>query len=194
MTTQPRDDRSSKVNVAVPPNNGRTPLPHNHNGQAPAPPPQTETERVAHALAAPFAPDEVRFRPGPISGNQALAFPYINVRAVMDRLDEVVGLDGWQDKYTVLPDGSVMCQLQVRFGDTWIAKVDVGSRSEQPDEGDRDKAAFSDALKRVAVKFGVGRYLHRIPAQWVEWDAPKRRFGKRPLLPAWAMPAAQPSR
>jgi hypothetical protein len=34
-------------------------------------------------------------------------------------------------------------------------RTDVGSRSEQPDGGDRLKAAFSDALKRAAVKFGI---------------------------------------
>jgi hypothetical protein len=41
--------------------------------------------------------------------------------------------------------------------------MDVGGPSEQPDEGDRVKAAFSDALKRAAVKFGIGRYLYRLP-------------------------------
>ena len=45
--------------------------------------------------------------------------------------------------------------------------MDVGAPSEQPDGGDRLKAAFSDALKRAAVKFGIGRYLYRLPQQWV---------------------------
>jgi hypothetical protein len=40
-----------------------------------------------------------------------------------------------------------------------LTKVDVGGPSEQPDGGDWLKAAFSDALKRAAVKFGVGRHL-----------------------------------
>jgi hypothetical protein len=63
---------------------------------------------------------------------------------------------GWQDEYECLPDGSVVCRLRLRLGDEWITKMDVGAPSEQPDEGDRRKAAFSDALKRAAVKFGIG--------------------------------------
>jgi hypothetical protein len=55
-------------------------------------------------------------------------------------------------------------------------KEDVGGQSEQPDEGDRRKAAFSDALKRAAVKFGIGRYLYRQKPQWVDWD-PLREKG-----------------
>ena len=66
--------------------------------------------------------------------------------------------------------------------------ADVGSQSEQPDGGDRTKAAFSDALKRAAVKFGIGRYLYRLPAQWVDYDSHKREFVKPPTLPAAAVP------
>jgi len=51
--------------------------------------------------------------------------------------DEVLGVDGWHDRYKVLTDGSVVCRLSLRLGDTWISKMDVGSPSEQPDNGDR---------------------------------------------------------
>src|SRR5262249_14174357 len=61
--------------------------------------------------------------------------------------------------------------------------TDVGGQSEQPDGGDRLKAAFSDALKRAAVKFGIGRYLYRLPSQWVDYDDKKRRFVRQPQLP-----------
>src|SRR5881275_1046881 len=61
--------------------------------------------------------------------------------------------------------GSMMCRLRLRLGDEWVTKVDVGGPSEQPDGGDRLKAAFSDALKRAAVKFGIGRYLYRLPSR-----------------------------
>jgi hypothetical protein len=70
----------------------------------------------------------------------------------------------------------------------------VGSPSEQPDGGDRLKAAFSDALKRAAVKFGVGRYLYRLPAQWVDYDAQKRRFARTPEMPRESTPAGNANR
>jgi hypothetical protein len=147
-----------------------------------------EIEALTHALAAPFDPREVKFKPAVISGNRALALAYIDARVIQDRLDEVVGVLGWQDEYECLPDGSVVCKLRLRLGDEWITKMDVGGPSEQPDEGDRRKAAFSDALKRAAVKFGIGRYLYRIPNQWVDYDLQKRQFARTPTLPAHALP------
>jgi hypothetical protein len=66
--------------------------------------------------------------------------------------------------------------------------MDVGGQSEQPDEGDRRKAAFSDALKRAAVKFGIGRYLYRLPQIWCDYDPKKRQFVRPPTLPASALP------
>ncbi len=151
------------------------------------------THPIAEQLAAPFPASDVRWKPQTVSGNRALAIAYIDARAVIDRLDEVLGIDGWTDAYEVLPDGSVVCTLKARIGETWVSKVDVGGPSEQPDEGDRRKAAFSDALKRAAVKLGIGRYLYRLPRQWVDWDPQKRQFVKTPALPAWAMPAPRPA-
>jgi hypothetical protein len=143
---------------------------------------------IRDALAAPFEPSEVKFKPQSVKGNRAKAIAYIDARLVEDRLDEVVGVGGWQDEYQVLPDGSVVCQLRVKINGEWVTKTDVGSQSEQPDEGDRMKAAFSDALKRAAVKYGVGRYLYRLPSLWVDYDPQKRQFTAPVPLPKWALP------
>jgi Rad52/22 family double-strand break repair protein len=152
-------------------------------------------EELTEALAAPFDPHAVRFKPGVVSGNRALALVYVDARVIQDRLDEVLGVAGWQDEYECLPDGSVVCRLRLRLGDEWITKMDVGGPSEQPDEGDRRKAAFSDALKRAAVKFGIGRYLYRLPSQWVDYDPHKKQFVRTPPLPPSAIPrpAAAPA-
>jgi len=139
---------------------------------------------LMQALQAPFPANALKFRPGATSGNRALALPYVDSRAVQDRLDDVLGVAGWQDSYQLLPDGSAVCTLRVRIGEEWITKQDVGSPSEQPDAGDRMKSAFSDALKRAAVKFGIGRYLYRVAPLWVDYDATKKRFLKTPQLPA----------
>src|SRR5207249_11297034 len=73
--------------------------------------------------------------------------------------------------------------------DEWSTKMDGGGQSEQPDEGDRRKAAFSDALKRAAVKFGIGRYLYRLPALWVDYDPAKKQLRSTPQLPPSAIPS-----
>jgi hypothetical protein len=143
---------------------------------------------IADRLAEPFDATEVKWKPQSVKGNRALAICYIDARCVMDRLDEVVGPGNWQDEYTVLPGGEVVCRLSVRFADSWVTKTDVGGESEQPDEGDRVKAAFSDALKRAAVKFGIGRYLYRLGHQWCDYDPVKKQFAQKPQLPAWATP------
>jgi hypothetical protein len=106
----------------------------------------------------------------------------------MDRLDAVVGVHNWQDRYQLLPDNAVQCRLRVRIHGEWVAKADVGSPSDQPDGGDRLKAAFSDALKRAAVKFGIGRYLYGLPPTWTDYDPTKRQFTSVPRLPEWALP------
>lgn len=149
-----------------------------------------DEKEITRALAAPFSLDDVHLKPGVVKGNRALAFPYVDARAIQDRLDDVLGAGGWQDDYQVLADGSVVCRLQLRFGAEWVTKVDVGSPSEQPDGGDRLKAAFSDALKRAAVKFGIARYIHKLPTYWCDYDPQKREFTTRPTFPAWAVPAA----
>jgi hypothetical protein len=145
-------------------------------------------EELTEALAAPFDPRQVKFKPAVVSGHRALALAYIDARVIQDRLDDVLGVTGWQDEYECLPDGSVVCRLRLRLGDEWITKMDVGGQSEQPDEGDRRKAAFSDALKRAAVKFGIGRYLYRLPQQWCDYDPQKRQFTRTPTLPPFALP------
>ncbi|MFN4070042.1 MAG: Rad52/Rad22 family DNA repair protein [Thermus caldifontis] len=146
-------------------------------------------DEVWQKLAEPFPPGEVQWRIEALSRDKkrALVVPYVDARTVLDRLDRVVGPEGWQDAYEVLADAErtvkdergerrerlveVKCRLTV----LGVAKEDVG-------EGDSLKAAFSDALKRAAVKFGVGRYLYRLEKQWVDYDPEKGRFTP-PKLP-----------
>jgi hypothetical protein len=144
------------------------------------------------ALSAPFAPEEIHWKAQAVKGDRALAVGYIDARAVMDRLDEVCGLN-WCDDYDVLPGGGVVCRLQVTIEGRTIVKTDVGSPSEQPDDGDKLKAAFSDGLKRAAVKLGIGRYLYRLPKQWVDYDAQRKSLKWPPKLPNWALPATTSS-
>src|SRR3954469_1507835 len=101
-------------------------------------------QAITAALSEPVEPKEVKFKPQMVKNNRCLAMAYIDARLIQDRLDDVLGVENWEDAYKILPDGSVMCRLKVKLGDRWITKTDVGSPSEQPDGGDRLKAAFSD--------------------------------------------------
>jgi hypothetical protein len=156
----------------------------------PTSPRDPQLQAVADALSAPFDPKDVKYKPQMVKNNRALAMAYIDARLIQDRLDAVLGVENWQDRYDILPDGSVMCRLRVNLGGRWVTKADVGSPSEQPDAGDRLKAAFSDGLKRAAVKFGIGRYLYRLAAQWVDYDPVKKQLVQLPQMPAFAVPKA----
>lgn len=86
--------------------------------------------------------------------------PYITARQVMNRLDEVLGPANWWDEYMAF-DTYVVCRLTIELPDgRTITRCDVGGISKTHDASDAEKTGFSDAFKRAAVKFGIGRYLY----------------------------------
>lgn len=109
------------------------------------------------ALAAIFDPAEVKSRP-----QQGRQLHYITARTVMNRLDTVLGPENWWDAYSPAGETSVCCALAIRLPDgSTVTKCDAGGNAGMADSGDDDKSGYSDAFKRAAVKFGVGRYLYR---------------------------------
>jgi hypothetical protein len=58
----------------------------------------------------------------------------------------------------------------------------VAGPSDQKDAGDKRKAAFSDALKRAAVKFGIGRYLYNLPGVWCDYTPKSRKADMNKVL------------
>jgi hypothetical protein len=94
-----------------------------------------------------------------------MALAYLDARDVMDRLDSVCGPDGWQCKYSHV--GAItVCDISIWAGEegTWISKADGAGQSDI----EAEKGALSDAFKRAAVRWGIGRYLYHLPSPWVE--------------------------
>ena len=142
---------------------------------------------ILHALKEPFPVEVIHWRIGATNGDKTkgIALAYVDARDVMKRLDEVCGIDGWQCKYVL--DGNIaVCELSLRINGEWIVKADGAGETDV--EGEKGK--LSDALKRAAVRFGVGRYLYYLPNEWV----PIKPAGKShkivspPSLPSWAKP------
>src|SRR5436305_3898406 len=148
------------------------------------------------ALAAPFESHEVKVRPA--QGGRQLH--YITARTAMNRLDSVLGPENWWDEY-VPGENSVLCRLTVRLPDgSTLTKADAGGYAGMPDSGDDDKSGYSDAFKRAAVKFGVGRYLYRdgVPSFVREREpasdpAPVAAEAPAPAAPEAPAPARQAS-
>lgn len=82
---------------------------------------------------------------------------YVDARQVMDILDEVVGPGNWKDEYHDV-SGNIYCTLHLRIDDEWVYKSDCGSES----TFEKEKGQASDAFKRAAVKWGIGRFLYRL--------------------------------
>ena len=114
----------------------------------------TQFPELFAALAAPFSDKEVKILP------KGRGMKYITARTVMNRLDSVLGPENWEDSY-VPGEKGVLCVLTITLPDgRKVTKADAGGHAGMQDEGDDEKSGFSDAFKRAAVKFGIGRVLY----------------------------------
>lgn len=123
-----------------------------------------DAEKIAH-LAAEFPRESISWRAQSVTkqGDKAMALAYIDARDVMDRLDVICGPENWQDRYEETPKGRVICTISINIAGDWISKSD--GAGDTAVEG--DKGGISDAFKRAAVKWGIGRYLYDMPTPWV---------------------------
>jgi hypothetical protein len=140
------------------------------------------------ALGNEFEAREVRER------NQGgRRIKYITARSVMNRLDEVFGPEHWKARYAPVGPHAIECRLTVRLPDgTKITKVDVGGRAGMADKGDDEKSGYSDALKRAAAAFGVGRYLYNDGVPEFGEDEPSPPGGNISTPPTARQDAAPP--
>lgn len=119
-------------------------------------------------LASPFDPSEVDWRVGSTNADKSkgMALAYVDARTVMDRLDTVCGPAGWQNRY-IMEGTKTVCEIGVKCGDEWVWKADGAGDSDI----EADKGALSDAFKRSAVRWGIGRYLYNLKSPWVTLKA-----------------------
>lgn len=96
------------------------------------------------------------------NGDKALALAYLDARDVQDRLDEVCGPENWQTEYNETAKGRIICRIGIRVEGDWVWKSD--GAGDTAVEG--EKGGISDAFKRAAVHWGIGRYLYRLDAVW----------------------------
>ena len=121
-------------------------------------PPRPEDEAAfaaAHqALAAPFPGACIGYLPTRLGANSqwAAVFPYVDVTAIQDRLDLVVGPDQWTHEVSAIDGATLGCRLRLYD----VAHSEVGQG------GDRWSQS-ANAFKRCARHFGVGRYLTQLP-------------------------------
>ena len=138
---------------------------------------------ITNELKQPFDPRVISWRVGATMGDKSkgIALAYINARDIMKRFDDVCG-DLWQVEYPF--DGC--CRIGVKIDNEWIWRSNGAGETQV--EGEKGK--FSDAFKRAAVLWGVGRYLYYLDNVWVPIKAKGRShvIVSPPILPKWALP------
>ena len=137
-------------------------------------------------LAEPFDPDKISWRIGSTNQDKTkgMALAYLDARDVMERLDVVCGPGGWQNRYSHV-GGTTVCEIGIwlalcagKDGDhteacyEWVWKADGAGATDV----EAEKGMLSDAFKRSAVRWGIGRYLYGLSSPWVDIVARGRSF------------------
>lgn len=171
-------------------------------------------------LAVPFSPEEIEWRvqqAGEKGGRfWCLVVPYVTNRAIQQRLDEVCGPENWRNEFLPGPDGGVLCGLSIRVtvqttnlttGETiesweWVCKFDGAENPTM--QGGEVKGGISNAMKRAAVQWQIGRYLYALEETFAIVNERGRFRGKTkdqktfrwdpPELPEWALPPQRVTR
>jgi hypothetical protein len=90
---------------------------------------------------------------------QATCVAYIDSRDVQDMLDKSCV---WSDRY-YSEGGLLFCEITIYADGREYKRTDTGSESNV----DKEKGHSSDAFKRAAVKFGVGRFLYSLGMKYL---------------------------
>ncbi len=139
-------------------------------------------------LRRPFKVNQISWRVGATTKDKSkgIALAYIDARDVMKRLDDVCGIEGWQNRYTHVTAQGVVCEIGIKhpteLGHVWIWKSNGAGETKVEGE----KGAMSDAFKRTGVMWGIGRYLYSLPQVWVPLNG--KKLAEVPTLPVWATP------
>ena len=146
-------------------------------------------EELHRRLSEPFAAADVEWRVTKLrnQNSEGLVVPFIDSRAIQNRLDDVVGPFFWRTRFIPwhqyvpkpgkyedpnesqkTPVSSQLCGLSIYNEERkeWVEKVDGAENTDI----EAIKGGISDSFKRAAVIWGVGRYLYEIPARWTSLD------------------------
>lgn len=165
-------------------------------------------EAILAGLLRRFEPSDLEWRaiytraPQPDRGNPnplVLIAPYVNRPSLVNRLNQVCGIDGWQTD-TRVSGGHVYMGLGIRFPSPWHGPVQdqlaqaVAPRppssyewvwrwdgtgfldsSDKFSASDAGKGDFSNAFKRCCEMFGIALYLRELKAMKAILD-PEGRY------------------
>ncbi len=126
----------------------------------------------AKKLEYPFAADEIEWRVCRTTKDKTKGqvAAYVDSRAIQERLDTVLGRDNWQNHFCTVTGkdkNSIthICEISIFYADRgeWITKSNgAGCTDFEPIKG-----GLSNAFKRAASMWGIGRYLYNLTGIWI---------------------------
>ena len=122
-------------------------------------------QEISEKLKAYFPEENIKWRITATTQDKTkgLAVPYIDTRAIQNRLDDILGIDGWKVSYRPIDDGFI-CSLSLKLNNEWITKEDGANLTDY----EKIKGGISGAFKRAASSgYGIGRYIYNIEPKWV---------------------------
>ena len=140
---------------------------------------------IMKQLARPFEPSAITWKPGASKDTKCMALAYGDLRAYLNRLDQVCGMD-WSVEYQ--PWGTDRIIARLTIGNvTRCSTGEMGSQDVKNEMG--GTVAEAQAFKRACAMFGLGRSLYEMPNIWVEFDPQRKRIteaGQRELTNRYA--------
>ena len=131
---------------------------------------EKDPRQIQAELAMPFAPEDLEWRLQKVveARELGIAVPYVTNRAIMSRLDDVVGPENWYNEFKpwhgAAGKEAQLCGISIRYGDGFITKWDGAEDSDiEPVKG-----GLSDSMKRAAVQWGIGRVLYNMDVVFVD--------------------------
>lgn len=109
--------------------------------------------------------NEIDVRVGTINEKGATLLFYKDARVDMNILDEMQVK--WKRSHELI-NGNLFCTISIWDDEIkeWISRQDVGVES----QSEKEKGQASDAFKRAAFNFGIGRELYTAPFTWISAD------------------------
>lgn len=136
------------------------------------------TTDMINKLRAPFSEDKISVKVQSVDRDRGRAtlVRYLQHTDVAERLDEVD--PSWSSKIHTI---EVLAPANPNDKETVFVHMELsiaGTSRDNVGEGKDPKSAASDALKRCAMSFGVGRELYDKGRAWVDYDPDRDRYRK----------------
>jgi hypothetical protein len=125
---------------------------------------------IKEALQMPFPIEDISWKVQTSGRSKngkiwAIVVPYVKASAIQERLDSILGPENWKNEpFQPGPAGGLQCGLSLWINGNWVTKWDGADNTNY----EPIKGGMTDAFKRAARMWGIGRYLTKVKPAFAE--------------------------